>query len=170
MTDGTGKSAQVDGYLIGAKTGTAEKLPRGNGKYLLSYMGFAPADNPEVLIYVIIDEANVQEQATSSLVKGLAKGLNVKERVVSPTYTIMCQYFGDKMLCHFDLYRITEDDCYNMGFDDFFFDENVICAVEWSERLTDLPENILRVDIQKTGESTRKITVVDEKSIIKGEL
>lgn len=103
-------------------------------------------------------------------VKGLAKGLNVKERVVSPTYTIMCQYFGDKMLCHFDLYRITEDDCYNMGFDDFFFDENVICAVEWSERLTDLPENILRVDIQKTGESTRKITVVDEKSIIKGEL
>ncbi len=103
-------------------------------------------------------------------VKGLAKGLNVKERVVSPTYTIMCQYFGDKMLCHFDLYRITEDDCYNMGFDDFFFDENVICAVEWSERLTDLPENILRVDIQKTGENSRVITVIDENAIIKGEL
>ncbi len=102
-------------------------------------------------------------------VKGLAKGLNVKERVVSPTYTIMCQYFGDKMLCHFDLYRISEDDCYNMGFDDFFFDENVISAVEWSERLTDFPENVLRVDIQKTGENSRMITVIDDKAIIKGE-
>ncbi len=103
-------------------------------------------------------------------VKGLAKGLNVKERVVSPTYTIMCQYFGDKMLCHFDLYRITEDDCYNMGFDDFFFDENVISAVEWSERLSDLPKNIIQVDIQKTGEFSRTITINDEKAIIKGEL
>lgn len=103
-------------------------------------------------------------------VKGLAKGLNVKERVVSPTYTIMCQYFGDKMLCHFDLYRISEDDCYNMGFDDFFFDENVICALEWSERLSDLPDNIIRVNIEKTGESSRLITINDEKAIIKGEL
>ncbi len=102
-------------------------------------------------------------------VKGLAKGLNVKERVVSPTYTIMCQYFGDKMLCHFDLYRISEDDCYNMGFDDFFFDENVISAVEWSERLTDLPQNIIRVDIKKTGEETRDITIIDEQAIIKGD-
>ena len=103
-------------------------------------------------------------------VKGLAKGLNVKERVVSPTYTIMCQYFGDKMLCHFDLYRITEDDCYNMGFDDFFFDENVISAVEWSERLTDLPDKMIRVNIEKTGELSRTITIIDEKAIIKGEL
>ena len=55
-------------------------------------------------------------------VKGLAKGLDIKERIVSPTYTIMCQYFGNKELYHFDLYRITEDDCYESGFDDFFFD------------------------------------------------
>ena len=73
MTDGTGTSAQVPGYEIGAKTGTAEKLPRGNGKYLLSYIGFAPVDDPEVVIYVIIDEANVESQASSSLVKDLAK-------------------------------------------------------------------------------------------------
>ncbi|MBE7092680.1 MAG: tRNA (adenosine(37)-N6)-threonylcarbamoyltransferase complex ATPase subunit type 1 TsaE [Clostridiales bacterium] len=103
-------------------------------------------------------------------VKGLAKGLNVKERVVSPTYTIMCQYFGDKMLCHFDLYRITQDDCYNMGFDDFFFDENIICAVEWSERLNEFPPNVIQVDVEKTGEFSRKITVIDNNAIIKGEL
>lgn len=75
MTEGTGKGAQVEGYSIGAKTGTAEKLPRGNGKYVLSYMGYAPADNPEVLIYVVIDEANAKDQSVSSYVKDLAKAI-----------------------------------------------------------------------------------------------
>lgn len=73
MTEGTGKKAQVEGYDIGAKTGTAQKLPRGNRKYVLSYMGFAPVDNPEVLIYVVIDEPNVDYQANSSLVTTLAR-------------------------------------------------------------------------------------------------
>ena len=75
MTDGTGVAAQVEGYDIGAKTGTAEKLPRGNGKYLLSFMAFAPVDDPEVLIYVMIDEANVKDQASSVLVKDLARSI-----------------------------------------------------------------------------------------------
>lgn len=73
MTDGTGRNAQVEGYSIGAKTGTAEKIPRGNGKHLLSYMGFAPAENPEVLVYVVIDEPNVENQAISSYVTDLAR-------------------------------------------------------------------------------------------------
>ena len=46
----------MEGYDIGAKTGTAQKIPRTSGKHLLSYMGFAPVDNPEVLVYVIIDD------------------------------------------------------------------------------------------------------------------
>ena len=102
-------------------------------------------------------------------VKGLAKGLSVKERVVSPTYTVMCQYFGKKELYHFDLYRVTEDDCYDMGFDDFFFDENAVCAVEWSERLSFLPPNTMSVHIEKTGENSRRITVTDEKGLLKEE-
>ena len=73
MTDGTGRNAQVEGYTMGGKTGTAEKLPRGNRKYLLSFMGYAPADNPEVLVYVIIDEPNVDMQANSRLVTELAR-------------------------------------------------------------------------------------------------
>lgn len=73
MTSGTGQNAQVKGYSIGGKTGTAEKLPRGNGKYLLSFIGFAPAENPEVLIYVVIDEPNVEKQATSQLVTDLSR-------------------------------------------------------------------------------------------------
>ena len=73
MDYGTGQSAQVEGYDIGAKTGTAEKLPRGNGKYLLSYIGYAPQENPEVLIYVVVDEANVDAQDNSALVLDLSK-------------------------------------------------------------------------------------------------
>lgn len=75
MTDGTGRNAQVEGYSMGGKTGTAEKLPRGNGNYVLSYMGFAPADNPEVLVYVIIDEPNAEIQANSRLVTTLARDI-----------------------------------------------------------------------------------------------
>ena len=75
MDYGTGRGAQVEGYEIGAKTGTAEKLPRGNGKYLLSYIGFAPLDNPEIAIYVVIDEPNTDNQANSALVQGLSKAI-----------------------------------------------------------------------------------------------
>ena len=72
---GSGKKAYVDGYEMGAKTGTAEKLPRGNGKYLLSYICFAPVSNPEVAVYVVIDEPNTDYQANSALVQGLAKSI-----------------------------------------------------------------------------------------------
>ena len=73
VENGSGKSAQVKGYDIGGKTGTAEKLPRGNGNYLLSFIGYAPQDNPEVVVYVVIDEPNVDAQnLMSSKVSGLA--------------------------------------------------------------------------------------------------
>lgn len=75
MTEGTGRNAQVAGYDIGAKTGTAEKIPRGSGKHTLSFMGFAPVDSPEVLIYVVIDEPNVPKQDTSSYVTDLARNI-----------------------------------------------------------------------------------------------
>jgi len=53
---GTGKKAYIPGYRIGGKTATSQKLPRGNGKYIASFMSFAPADNPQVMAIVIIDE------------------------------------------------------------------------------------------------------------------
>ena len=51
VKEGTGNTAKVDGYSMGGKTGTAQKFPRVNGKYLVSFMGFAPYDNPQVLIW-----------------------------------------------------------------------------------------------------------------------
>ena len=73
MDYGTGTRAKVEGYDIGAKTGTAEKLPRGNGKYLLSYIGYAPQNNPEVVVYVVIDEIQRDSQTNTGLAVEIAK-------------------------------------------------------------------------------------------------
>lgn len=75
VTSGTAKSAKVEGYSMGGKTGTAEKYPRGNHKYLVSFIGFAPVEDPEVLVYVVINEPNVENQAQSSLATNLAKDI-----------------------------------------------------------------------------------------------
>ncbi len=73
MTEGTGTRANVEGYDIGGKTGTAEKLPRDEENYILSFIGYAPQENPEVVIYVVIDEPNVADQGTSSYVLQLSQ-------------------------------------------------------------------------------------------------
>ena len=70
---GTGKAAQVEGYTIGGKTGTAQKLPRTAGTYVVSFCGFAPVDDPELLCYVIVDEPSLpgEEAAHSSFASGI---------------------------------------------------------------------------------------------------
>ena len=68
-----GYSTKVDGYSMGGKTGTAQKLPRGNGKYVVSFIGFAPLDNPQVVVYVVVDEPNVEKQADGKYSKYLSK-------------------------------------------------------------------------------------------------
>lgn len=56
VAEGTGKNARVEGYQVGGKTATSEKLPRGTGKYISSFLGFAPADHPEIMGLILIDE------------------------------------------------------------------------------------------------------------------
>ena len=73
VEDGTGKNVAVEGYDIGGKTGTAEKVPRNKGNYLLSFIGFVPVDNPEIVIYTVIDEPNAAGQADSSYVTNLTR-------------------------------------------------------------------------------------------------
>ena len=73
VTSGTAKSAKVDGYSMGGKTGTAEKLPRGNDKYLVSFAGFAPYDDPELLIYCVVDEPNAEEQDHSYYAQNICR-------------------------------------------------------------------------------------------------
>ena len=56
VSQGTGSKAYLPGYRIGGKTATSEKLPRRSGKYIASFMSFAPAENPQVMALVLIDE------------------------------------------------------------------------------------------------------------------
>ena len=70
---GSGSNVKIEGYAIGGKTGTAEKLPRGNEKYLVSFIGFAPVDNPRVSVYVVIDEPNLENQSNSGLAQELSR-------------------------------------------------------------------------------------------------
>lgn len=73
VTSGTGSQAKVDGYSLGGKTGTAEKLPRNQGNYLVSFLGFAPYDNPELVIYCVVDEPNSEDQPHSYYAQNIVR-------------------------------------------------------------------------------------------------
>lgn len=75
VSEGTGKTAKVNGYSMGGKTGTAEKYPRREGKYLVSFIGCVPAKDPELVIYTIIDEPNVEVQSQSTYAQQLTKDI-----------------------------------------------------------------------------------------------
>lgn len=72
---GTGKTARPAGYMIGGKTGTAETLPRKNGQYVVSFMGYAPADDPQIAIYVVVDRPNVQYQDDAKFATRIVRGI-----------------------------------------------------------------------------------------------
>ena len=97
-------------------------------------------------------------------VKGVAKGLGIKEPVVSPTFTILQEYKeGSIPLYHFDVYRIEDpEEMYEIGFDDYLYGDGV-CLIEWAKRVTELlPDGVLRITIAKDPEkglSYRKITM-----------
>jgi len=83
---GTGKSVAIEGYSIGGKTGTAEtinktadaELDRDGVNYLVSFIGFAPVDNPQVAIYVVVDRPNVEEQANSQYAQEITRDILVE--------------------------------------------------------------------------------------------
>ena len=72
VESGSGQQAQVAGYRIGGKTGTAEKVPRGTKARLVSFIGAAPIDDPQLVVYVVVDEANAEDQGQSSFASTIA--------------------------------------------------------------------------------------------------
>ena len=103
----------------------------------------------------------------TAFTRGLARGLGYAEPVTSPTYTIVNEYLGGRLpLFHFDMYRLrSADDLWDIGWDDYL-DRGGVCAVEWSENVTDALEDPITVNIEKTGEDSRRITVegVDDRA------
>ena len=75
VSEGTGKTARPAGYAIGGKTGTAQTLPRGNGEFVLSFMGYAPANNPQIAIYVVVDRPNAAKQDQVSFATGIVRNI-----------------------------------------------------------------------------------------------
>ena len=94
---------------------------------------------------------------------GLAKGMGIDEYVSSPTFAIVNEYEGDIPLCHFDMYRITSfDDLCSTGFFDYL-DNGSVLAIEWSENIENaLPENTVYVEIENSGENSRKIKIYNK--------
>ena len=72
VESGSGQPAQVAGYRIGGKTGTAEKVPRGTKARLVSFIGAAPIDDPQLVVYVVVDETNAEDQGQSSFASTIA--------------------------------------------------------------------------------------------------
>ncbi len=96
----------------------------------------------------------------TAFTRGLARGLGCTDLVTSPTYTIVNEYLSGRLpLFHFDMYRLhSSDDLWDIGWEDYL-DRGGICAVEWSENVTDAMEEALWVTIEKLGEDTRRITI-----------
>ena len=96
----------------------------------------------------------------TAFTRGLARGLGCKDGVTSPTYTIVNEYLSGRMpLFHFDMYRLhSSDDLWDIGWEDYL-ERGGVCAVEWSENVTDAMENAIWVKIEKTGDESRRITI-----------
>ncbi len=86
----------------------------------------------------------------TAFIRGMAKGLGVQEMVTSPTYTVVNEYLSGKIpLFHFDLYRLNgPEDLFDIGWDDYLF-RGGICAVEWSERVSEILYGVIRVTIRR---------------------
>lgn len=75
VQNGTGRSAKVPGYSMGGKTGTAERVGRDKKNYLISFIGYVPAESPQVVVYVVIDRPNIYPQSQSKYATTLAKDI-----------------------------------------------------------------------------------------------
>ena len=96
----------------------------------------------------------------TAFTRGLARGLDCRQQVTSPTYTIVNEYLGGRLpLFHFDMYRLrSSDDLFDIGWDDYL-ERGGVCAVEWSENVADAMEDPITVTIKKTGENSRRIII-----------
>ena len=94
----------------------------------------------------------------TAFTRGLARGLGCTEQVTSPTYTIVNEYLSGRMpLFHFDMYRLrSAEDLWDIGWEDYL-ERGGVCAVEWSENVTEAMEDAIWVRIEKLDGDSRRI-------------
>ena len=102
----------------------------------------------------------------TAFTRGLARGLGYADPVTSPTYTIVNEYLGGRLpLFHFDISRLgSAEELWDIGWEDYL-ERGGVCAVEWSENVTEAMENAIWVRIEKTGEESRRITIEGGESL-----
>ena len=96
----------------------------------------------------------------TTFIQGLAKGLGVKGKVISPTFVLMSIYKGRIPLYHFDLYRLNStDDVRALGYEEFFYGDGA-AVIEWAERLKELlPAECVRIKIEILGKNKRELLI-----------
>ena len=99
----------------------------------------------------------------TAFTRGLAQGLEIRERVTSPTFTIVNEYEGGRLpLFHFDMYRLeSSEELFDIGWEDYLA-RGGICAVEWSEKVSDALADAIRVDIRRGETDTDRIITISE--------
>ena len=89
----------------------------------------------------------------TAFTRGIAEGMGLDAQVSSPTFAIVNVYSGSPMLCHFDMYRLrSSEDLWDIGWEGYL-ERGGICAVEWSENITDALEEPLFICIEKLSEN-----------------
>lgn len=96
----------------------------------------------------------------TALIRGIAEGLGVTERVTSPTYTIVNEYLSGRLpLFHFDMYRLhSADELFDIGWEDYLL-RGGVCAVEWSENVEQALVSPIRVTIERSGAEEDRRTI-----------
>lgn len=98
----------------------------------------------------------------TTFIKGIAAGAAAIDihQVISPTFVYLNIYKGNRIVYHFDLYRLKDaDEFLSMGFDEMLFDQQ-ICCIEWSERIASLlPETCIKITLEHESETCRSIRI-----------
>lgn len=94
VTEGTGKAARPAGYMIGGKTGTAQTYPREGNDFVVSFIGYAPADDPQILVYVVVDRVNEAKQDNVGYAREIVR--NIFTEVLPYENIFMTEELSDK--------------------------------------------------------------------------
>lgn len=111
-------------------------------------------------VYCLIGDLGVGK---TIFTKGFAEGMNIKEHITSPTFTIVNEYTSGRLtLNHFDVYRITDiEEMDEIGYEEYFYGEGV-CLVEWANLISEIiPENAIWINIEKDLEKGFDYRMID---------
>lgn len=95
----------------------------------------------------------------TTFTKGLAKALDVREEILSPTFIMMREYKGRFTIYHYDLYRITdEEELEELGIRENLYDKEAISVIEWN-KFKDLPRKPIKIEIKRIDDNTRSFEI-----------